>query len=74
MESKSKPKLTDIVHETVELGRETFPDSLGFQDIEGIYEKLRFGEVVIKVINGQVESIQVTHHYKPVISEKTLDN
>lgn len=74
MESQSKPTLKNIVHETVELGKESFPDSMEFSDIEGIYEKLRFGEVVIKVIGGQVESIQVTHHYKPVLSEKILDN
>ena len=69
----SKPKLREIVYEIVEMGEENFPNSTKLQGLEDIFEKLRFGEVVIKVINGEVEAIQVTHHYKPVIIDEAID-
>lgn len=62
-----KPKLNEVVYEVIELGESSFPSSVKLQDLDRIFEKLKFGEVVIKVINGEIESIQVTHHYKPVI-------
>ena len=68
-----KPRLSEIVYEVVEMGEENFPNSTKLQGLEDIFEKLKFGEVVIKVINGEVESIQVTHHYKPVIIDETID-
>jgi|GEM_PF-2510020 hypothetical protein len=68
-----KPKLNEVVYEVVELGESSFPSSVKLQDLDKIFEKLKFGEVVIKVINGEIESIQVTHHYKPVILDETLD-
>lgn len=68
-----KPKLNEVVYEVVELGESSFPSSVKLQDLDRIFEKLKFGEVVIKVINGEIESIQVTHHYKPVILDETLD-
>ena len=69
-----KPSLNEIVYEIVELGEGNFPNSTKFQGLEDIFEKLKFGEIVIKVINGEVEAIQVTHHYKPLIAEETIDN
>ncbi|HOM78082.1 MAG TPA: hypothetical protein PLT50_02670 [bacterium] len=68
-----KPKLNEVVYEVIELGESSFPSSVKLQDLDRIFEKLKFGEVVIKVINGEIESIQVTHHYKPVILDETLD-
>ena len=68
-----KPKLNEVVYEVVELGESSFPSSVKLQDLDKIFEKLKFGEVVIKVINGEIESIQVTHHYKPAILDETLD-
>jgi len=68
-----KPKLNEVVYEVIELGESSFPSSVKLQDLDKIFEKLKFGEVVIKVINGEIESIQVTHHYKPVILDETLD-
>lgn len=65
--------LSEIVYEVVEMGEENFPNSTKLQGLKDIFEKLKFGEVVIKVINGEVESIQVTHHYKPVIIDETID-
>ena len=68
-----KPKLSEIVYEVVEMGEDAFPNSTKFHGLEDIFKKLKFGEIVIKVINGEVESIQVTHHYKPIVSEEGLD-
>lgn len=68
-----KPKLKEIAYEVIEIGEGNFPNSVKFQGLDKIFEKLKFGEVVIKVINGEVESIQVTHHYKPVILDEKLD-
>lgn len=68
-----KPKLSEVVYEIVELGEGNFPNSTKFQGLEEIFEKLKFGEIIIKVIGGEVESVQVTHHYKPMVSEETLD-
>jgi hypothetical protein len=68
-----KPKLSEIAFEVIEIGEDSFPDSTKLEDLEGLFKKLRFGEVVIKVIDGNVESIQVTHHYKPMISDEKLD-
>lgn len=68
-----KPRLSEVVYEVVEFGEGNFPNTTKFQGLEEIFEKLKFGEVVIKVIGGEVESVQVTHHYKPMILEETLD-
>ena len=68
-----KPKLNEVVYEVVELGEKAFPSSAKLQDLDKLFQKLRFGEVVIKVINGEIEAIQVTHHYKPAILGETLD-
>ena len=68
-----KPRLSEVVYEVVELGETSFPSSAKLQDLDKLFQKLRFGEVVIKVIDGEIESIQVTHHYKPVILGETLD-
>lgn len=68
-----KPKLNEVVCEVVELGEESFPGSVKYQSLNDLFEKLKFGEILIKVINGEIESIRVTHHYKPVIPEETLD-
>lgn len=69
-----KPKLSEIVYEIVEMGEGSFPNSTKTQGLRDIFEKLKFGEVTIKVINGEVESIQVTHHYKPTVVDETIDN
>lgn len=68
-----KPKLSEVVYEVVELGESSFPSSAKLQDLDRLFQKLRFGEVVIKVVDGEIEAIQVTHHYKPVIFGETLD-
>lgn len=68
-----KPKLKEVIYEVVELGKDNFPDSIEFQGLEEIFEKLKYGEIVLKVIDGEVESIQVTHHYKPMVLEETID-
>jgi len=68
-----KPKLSEIVYEVVEMGEGNFPNSTKFQGLRDIFEKLKFGEIIIKVINGEVEAIQVTHHYKPIVSDEGLD-
>lgn len=68
-----KPQLKEVVFEVVELGESNFPNSMKLQGLEEIFEKLKFGEIVIKVINGEVEAIQVTHHYKPMILDEAID-
>ena len=68
-----KVRLKEFASEVVELGKGTIPGSPEYESLVDIFEKLEYGEVVIKVIKGDVESISVTNHYKPVIVKDPLD-
>ena len=65
-----KPKLSNLLHEVIELGEENFPDSEEWVELKNVFEHLNFGEITLKIINGDIESIKVTHHYKPIVVDK----
>lgn len=70
MEKQRKPKIKDLLYEVVELGEESFPDSGEWVELKSVFEHLAYGEVLLKIINGEIESIRVTHHYKPIVVDK----
>ncbi len=68
---QTKLKAKDIALEAVEMVKQEFPTSQpSLQEIKNIFSEVSFGEITFKIINGEIESIQVTKNYRPI----SLDN
>lgn len=66
----NKLRFNEFIHEVIELGEDNFPSSVEWVELKNVFEHLSYGEVLIKIIDGDIESIRVTHHYKPIVVDK----
>ena len=50
----------------LEMGQDEFASSGSVDSLQNILEELEFGEIVITVVHGKVETMRITHTYKPI--------
>ena len=66
----NKIELKDVVNEVREFSLKNFPATPELRALENIFEEMVFGEITIKIIDGKIESMQVTHNYKPIVDKE----
>lgn len=66
-----KVKAKEAALEAVEMVKDIFPDSTPpIEEIKNIFAKVDYGEILFKIIDGEIESIQIVQNYKPIVIDK----
>ena len=66
-----KIKLEDVAIEVAEFGIDSFSkETVPMEDLKNVFQRVKFGEITLKIVNGEIESMQVVHNYKPIRFDK----
>ena len=64
----TKLNLNKTVAEITELAQREFQDSK-VKELRNVFEEVSYGEITIKVVDGEIEWIRVLKNYKPLIDK-----
>jgi len=67
--NNEKIQLNEATEAIVGMAEDVFNQDMPLKDLRNIFQEMNYGEIVIKVIKGKIESIHETRHYKPIVDK-----
>lgn len=63
-ELDNRPDLNEIPNAVVELAESEFIAPTAAEQLSNVLTQLDFGEVLLKVVKGKIQTMSITKHYK----------
>lgn len=61
---ESRPELKEVTNGVIEMAESEFNAPIGPEKLGRVITQLDFGEVILKVVKGKIQTMSITKHYK----------